>query len=179
MNQNLKTNELWAEHGSSLYFFILKRTRNTAATEDILQNTFLKVHERLDTLKDPAKAKVWIFQIGRNETANYFQANSNPTALLEDTPTEDTPVKQDFCCFERFIDELPDHFQKAIRLVYVEGKTNAEAATQLGLSLANVKAQLRRSKTILKKRFQECCAYEINEAGKLVGEPDCDVCSIA
>ena len=173
----LTTKALWTLYGSSLYLFILKRVRHPALAQDVLQDTFLKVHRHLDKLKDPSKAKAWMFQIARNQLANHFQALSPSVALSESEPSEDLFSKDDFCCFERFLEQLPGSYQVVIKLVYLEGKKNSEAANELGLSLANVKARIRRAKNILKQNFQECCLYTVNKSGKLVGEPYCEVCN--
>lgn len=47
----------------------------------------------------------------------------------------------------------------------------------LGISLPNVKARIRRAKNILKDRFTNCCKYIRNEQDQLAGEPDCAICN--
>ena len=37
--------------------FILSRVRNSFTTDDILQEVFIKIHTRIDTLKDKTNAK--------------------------------------------------------------------------------------------------------------------------
>jgi len=146
------------------------------ATKDIVQNTFIKVHKHLYTLKDSKKVKSWLFQIARNELANYYKINAPYTSEKKSEYIQNFYTDTDFCCFERFLEELPESYKKVVKLVYLEGKTNSDAANELQLSLANVKAQIRRSKSFLKQRFQECCNYDINKSGKLIGKPDCVFC---
>ncbi len=145
--------------------------------EDLLQNTFVQVHEHLHTLKDSAKVQPWVFQIARNELAKHYRKVSTVIADNESTDTEEEISTDAFCCFERFIDELPMDYQKVVELVYLKGKTNEEASKELNLSLANVKARIRRAKSTLKQRFQECCNFSINESGKLQGSPNCVTCN--
>ena len=176
---NLNTERIWSAYGTALYFFILKRVRDAVAAQDVLQNTFVKIHLHLEGLKDPGKARSWAFQIARNELADHFKGRAD-TVLLKDLELSEGFVgKDDFCCFERFLKELPENYRAVVHLVYLEGKTNLEAADQLGLSLPNVKARIRSAKKILKQRFQECCLYRINKSGKLVGEPNCAVCDLS
>ena len=174
---DLTTERIWQEQGTALYLFILKRTNDAMVAEDVLQNTFLKIHEHLHGLKDTSKAKAWSFQIARNELANYYKGNPATVAMNASGDLEEPPLMDDFCCFERFLDELPESYKKVIQLVYLEGKTNPQAAYELHLSLANVKARVRRAKNILKQRFQECCHFKLNNSGKLVGVPQCIVCN--
>lgn len=173
----MTTERLWQEQGTALYFFILKRTNDTVVAEDVLQDTFLKIHENLQGLKEASKAKAWGFQIARNELANYYKGSSTTVTLNLSSDPGELPVIDDLCCFERFLEELPNSYKKVIQLVYLEGKTNPQAADALQLSLANVKARVRRAKDMLKKRFQECCQFKLNASGKLVGASQCMVCS--
>lgn len=176
MESSLRIEAIWEAQASHLYFFILKRVHDVTIAQDVVQNTFLKAHGSLGTVHKPVKIKAWLFQIARNELANYYRDPNTNISNTELAPIADVSAKDDFCCFERFIEELPDKYQKVIKLVYLEGKTNSEAANTLNLSLANIKARIRRAKGILKQRFQDCCSYKTNESDQLVGEPDCAVC---
>ncbi|MEM9362498.1 MAG: sigma-70 family RNA polymerase sigma factor [Bacteroidota bacterium] len=173
---NLTTETIWNLQGPSVYLYILKRAKDTAVAEDVLQNTFVQVHEHLGSLKDTSKVKPWVFQIARNELAKYYRKSPIAISNTQSPDTEDPLVIDEFCCFERFLEELPKHYQKVIELVYLHGKTNEEAAKELDLSLANVKARIRRAKDKLRERFQECCNFSINKSGKLEGSADCAVC---
>ncbi len=173
----MTTEEIWNSYYTSLYSFVLKRVGNTTVTKDILQNIFVKIHKHLDALQDASKAKSWVFQIARNELVNYYRVNAPYVAEKDSKPIQDAIPTDDFCCFERFLEELPEQYKKAITLVYIDGKTNADAADELQLSLPNVKAQIRRAKGFLKERFRDCCKYSINTSGKLIGQPDCAFCN--
>lgn len=174
---DLTTESVWKNFGSSLYLFILKRTHDVVLAQDVLQITFLKVHENLHKLKEPAKVKAWVFQIARNELANQYRRPHVIDSVDKLEKSIGLSPNNDFCCFDNFIKELPDSYRTVVELTYIKGKSNAEVAAGLKLTLPNVKARIRRAKEILKKRFQQCCQYSINESGKLVGEPDCAVCS--
>ncbi|MEM9144403.1 MAG: sigma-70 family RNA polymerase sigma factor [Bacteroidota bacterium] len=176
----MTTEVIWNTHASSLYFFILKRVGNTATAQDVLQNTFLKTHEHLDSLKNPDKVRPWVFRIARNELADHFKRMEGTVPLEKlEHPEESDAGDNQFCCFERFLEELPNPYRSVMQRVYLEGKTNADAANELNISLANVKARIRRAKDMMKKRFQECCLYESHESGKLTGESDCAVCDMS
>lgn len=175
---NLRTEEIWKEYGTQLHFFVLKRVTDATAVKDVLQNIFLKVHKNLDSLQDPKKVKAWVFQIARNELANHYKGLNSTVSITESDHSGDFVTLGHFCCLERFLEELPENYRTVIHLVYKKGKTNAEAANELGISLPSVKARIRRAKNDLKQRFRECCLYKTNKSGKLVGEPDCAICTL-
>jgi RNA polymerase sigma-70 factor (ECF subfamily) len=174
----LKTADIWQEHHSEIFFFVLKRVKNTDATNDIVQNTFLKVHTNLKTVKDVSKLKAWIFQIARNEIINFHNNNNKATDLAKielDVFTQNS--YNNLCCFDKFVNELSEKYRTVIVLVFWDGKKLLEVAQELDLSLANVKARIRRGKEMLKENFQTCCKFNLDKNGKLVGEPNCASCN--
>jgi RNA polymerase sigma-70 factor (ECF subfamily) len=173
---NMETQKIWKQFNDTLYFFILKKVKNENAANDIFQNTFLKIHNNLHQLKEEEKAKAWVFQIARNEIANHFKKESKYIAPIEEITEVNFERNEAYCCFDRFINDLPSIYKETVELVYIKGKKQDEAAKILEISLANVKARIRRSKDILKEKFSECCKYEFDKNGSLIGEPDCSSC---
>ncbi len=174
----LKTVDIWNEHYTEIFFFVLKRVKNTDSTHDIIQNTFLKIHNNLKTVKQTSKVKSWVFQIARNEIINFY--NSSTKVKDSSNVTSDWLTEGQYnslCCFDKFVNELPDKYRTVIILVYFEGKKLLEVTKELELSLANVKARVRRGKEMLKENFRKCCKYNVDENGKLVGESNCVRCN--
>lgn len=172
----METQKIWSQFNEELYFFILKKVKNETAANDIFQNTFLKIHKNLHQLKDEEKLKAWVFQIARNEITNYFKQESLYVAEVNEPSETFSEKYQNICCFDRFINDLPNIYREPIELVYLQGKKQQETSEILDISLANVKARIRRAKDILKKNFNECCKYEFDKNGSLIGEPNCSKC---
>ena len=172
----IDTIDIWNKFNSEIYFFILKKTKDVDVTNEILQNSFLKIHQNLDNVEYPEKIKAWVFQIVRNEIANYYKfrlKTSHSKELHFETSSENYG---DLCCFDRFISNLPEAYKEVIQWVYIKGKTQVEVAEIMDISLANVKARVRRAKLILIQNFNECCRFSINDERKLVGESNCSRC---
>ncbi|MEM7538202.1 MAG: sigma-70 family RNA polymerase sigma factor [Chloroflexota bacterium] len=74
------TEEIWFDYQNKLSSFIRSRVDNDAV-EDILQDVFVKVYTRLDSLKENAKLESWLYQITRNAVVDYYRAK-RPTANL-------------------------------------------------------------------------------------------------
>ena len=175
----LDTQHIWKDLGDEFFFFILKRVRDEEKTKEILQNSFLKIHHKLHSLREEAKIRPWAYQIVRNEIANFHKQDplvQDDGKIIADKPEAVLGVDS-YCCFEKFIHNLPQKYRSVIEEVYLKGNTQAQAAVNLDISLANTKARIHRAKEILKLNFQECCNYELNSEGMLVGEPDCESCN--
>lgn len=173
----MDTQKIWSRFNNQLYFFILKKVKDKDAANDIFQNTFFKIHKNLDQIQDQEKIKGWVYQIARNEIFNYF---NKETKFVELTKFKNKPDisenQQSFCCFDKFISHLPKKYNEVIELVYLNGYKQKEVSKMLGISLANVKARVRRAKEILKTKFNVCCKYEFDTKGNLVGESNCTIC---
>lgn len=174
---SMDTQNVWNNFNDEIYFFILKKVKNKDFANDIFQNIFLKIHKNLSTLKNEESVRAWVFQIARNEIVNHY----NKKSLLEDelNTNEEIPIQEylGICCFDKFINDLPEIYKQAIELVYIKGLKQKEAAEKLDISLENLKVRIKRSKDILKKNFNECCKYEFDKNGKLIGEANCSICN--
>ncbi|MDO9553873.1 sigma factor [Rhodonellum sp.] len=162
---------------SILVFFGLKRVGDLEATSDILQNSFLKVHLHRHSLKNTKHAKAWVYQIVRNEISDYYNniQQQKQNSGLEFHPANQN-LFQDYCCFDRFMNDLPLIYKSPIEIVYLIGKKKKEAADILGIGLSNLKARIRRGKALQKMNFLNCCKFKIDKNGYLTGEANCGVC---
>ena len=176
-----KQDIIYKAYHKEIYFFLLKKMNDRNEAKNILQNTFLKAFENYSQVRDEKKTKSWLFQIARNEMIDYYKRESNYTSQYEKKENlidfEQTNVSEQFCCFNSFIDGLPDIYKKPIQLIYKKGKNQSETAEILKLKLTTVKARVRRAKSILIKNFNECCHYDIDIKGKLIGEQNCTKCN--
>ena len=172
----METQKIWNSFNEELYFFILKKVKDRDITNDVFQNTFLKIHKNISKLKNEEKAKAWVFQIARNEINNHFNKESVYSNNLDTNKETLLQKYEHVCCFDKFIDELPKIYKQVIELIYIKGKKQKDTAEELNISLENVKARVKRAKEILKQRFNECCKYKFNKQGKLFGESNCSVC---
>lgn len=173
----MKTAGIWERFNSEIYFFTLKKVKDTDITNEVIQNSFLKIHQSIGTIKDPEKLKAWVFQIVRNEIANYYNQRSKATLPPKVELFTSTNNYGDLCCLDRFINSLPEQYKVVIELVYLKGHSQIEAAEIIGISLSNVKARLRRAKLILINNFNICCKFKLNAEGKLVGDSNCSRCT--
>lgn len=172
----METQKIWDNFNDELYFFILKKVKDKDVTNDIFQNTFLKIHNNLSNLEKEEKARAWVFQIARNEIFNHFNKESVYVQKLGANKEISSEKYDHICCFDKFINDLPEIYKQVIELIYIKGHKQKDVAKELEISLENVKARIKRAKAILKKKFNECCKYELDKNGKLIGESNCSIC---
>ncbi len=64
--------------------FILRMTASVQDAEDIVQDTYLKAHDRLDSFKGEASLKTWVFTIASNLTKDYLKSKKRWTENTTD-----------------------------------------------------------------------------------------------
>ena len=176
----LNTENVWNAWRNNLYAFIFKRVKDPFIAEDILQEVFLKIHLHLQQLQSIRKLEAWVFQIARNQLKDHFKRQQKELKLF-DSPQKNIDNYQEderewLCCFDPFVESLPEKYKIVIRLIHQQGKKQREVAKLLDISLANVKSRVYRAKEMLKERFIQCCKFTLNDEGKLVGELVCEKC---
>jgi len=178
----MTTQQVWTTYSEDLKRFIISKVKDVAIADDILQNTFIKIHTKLHTLKDIKKLKSWCFTVARNSILDYWEstnqtfeiANFEAETILE----EDEHTEKD--CLRGILQSLPKKYRDPIFLSDIKGLKQQEVANQLKQSLPTTKSQIQRARKLIAQGFMDCCGYVLNDDGKLVGElqekEDCKVC---
>lgn len=169
---------LWTQFATRLRHFIRGRVADAAAVEDILQNVFLKIQQRLGTLRGSDKLEAWVHQIARNAIVDHYRARRSTEELSEEMPDErqdasGTALEEGertalLAAFHRMIEALPEPYREAIRLTELEGLTQQALADRLGLSLSGAKSRVQRGRALLKEMLLECCRFEFDRRGGIL-----------
>ena len=179
----MTTKQIWNTYSQDLKQFIMSKVKDTAIADDILQDTFIKIHTRLHTLKDINKLKPWCFTIARNSVLDYWKT-TNHTFEIANFETEfeinsKEHTEQD--CLRGILKNLPKKYRTPLFLSDIKGIKQQEVAKQLQQNLSTTKSQIQRARKLIAKGFMDCCGFSLNEKGILVGEikgkEDCKVCS--
>jgi len=162
---------IWREFSTNLRQFILSRISDENIAEDILQEVFVKIHSRIDTLKDIRRLRGWIYQIARYAIIDHYRSKKAtapfPEAItsLENSENNDVDVLP---CIEAMIDRLPEKYRQAVILTTYQGLTQKEMGEKLGLSLSGAKSRSQRAREKLKDMLMECCHFELDRFGKII-----------
>ncbi len=84
---------LWRRHKDRLFTYCVYVTRDRAISEDIVQETFLKLAQSREDFESEDSLARWLFICARNLSLNETRKASTrakSTSLLSDTPAADT-----------------------------------------------------------------------------------------
>ena len=144
--------------------------------EDIVQETFLQVYQKLETLNDPTQFSRWLHAIVNHLCIAWHRKNRLQIQSLEEIhiseietepysryiASEHEKISADAQRYlvERLLAKLKESDREVITLHYFEEMTSSEIGTFLGVSENTVKSRLHRARQRLKK-------YEVMIQGAL------------
>lgn len=180
MERTLTTEAIWRALHAQLFGFIRRRVRNDALADDLLQQTFLRIHARIETLRDEAHVNAWVYQIARNVIADYFRARPDSIELDSETPSieseTDDLAAQLAPSIRNFVAALPPTYREAFILTELEGVSQVELARRLGISVSGAKSRVQRARAQVKQMLLDCCHFEFDRLGGVVNyhpRPNC------
>ena len=68
-------------------------------------------------------------------------------------------------CLPHFVEQLPAAFRQALQVTAIDGVSQREASTRLGLSEPGMKARVQRGRKRLKDALLECCEVTLDARG--------------
>ena len=149
-------------HWNELYGFLIKRTENENDAEDLCLQAFSKAFDKIDTYNDDFTFSTWLTSIAKNLHVDLIRKEK--TRLHQSTDVDEvgrdvideTLGPEDQLIRSQNLDKLLQQvrslkpiYRDVIQLRFFQELSHKEMATQLGLSLSNVKVRLLRAKKLL------------------------------
>jgi RNA polymerase sigma-70 factor (ECF subfamily) len=149
-------------HWNELYGFMIKRTENENDAEDLCLQAFSKAFDKIETYNDEFTFSTWLTSIAKNLHVDLIRKEK--TRLHQSTDVDEvgrdvideTLGPEDQLIRSQNLDKLLQQvrslkpiYRDVIQLRFFQELSHKEMATQLGLSLSNVKVRLLRAKKLL------------------------------
>jgi RNA polymerase sigma-70 factor (ECF subfamily) len=163
---------VWRESSARLCAFFARHAGEGEA-DDLVQETFLRVHEHLDSLVDAPSLRAWVGRIARNVLADHARSRAG---IAANVPTPDElPERADEPELQRtvagwlagHISELEHDDAELLRRVDLEGASQAALAAELGLSPSGLKSRVQRGRARLRERLEACCRFDFDARGAI------------
>src|SRR5438105_15201884 len=147
------------EHYLPLYRYAYRLSGSSADADDLTQEAFCKAQACLSQLRDPGRAKPWLFRILRNVYLHKRRSERNhpcisldgadelPGRLPDPLPAVDPQQLQDA------LNELPEAFRTPLILYYFDDFSYRDIAEQMELPIGTVMSRLARAKVHLRARL--------------------------
>lgn len=76
---------LFERHHRGVYQYCLQLTRSPAASEDLVQDVFLKLLQKASSFRGDGSCKAWIFNIARNVAFDHLRSADRRATVAEDS----------------------------------------------------------------------------------------------
>ena len=163
--------ELYDRYGRLVYSLIMRIVRNSGAAEDLVQETFLRVWNRMQAF-DPERGALgpWVLTVARNRAIDYLRsADAKMSAGTLELDRLEHPGQ--FADFEdralsldrarrlkEAFEKLTPHQKTVVELAYYEGLSQTEMAERMQQPLGTVKTWVRSALKVLREQLTEAAA---------------------
>lgn len=137
-------------------------TGNAQDAEDLLQDTYLKLWQKRDDLREEAMTEAYLVTLMQNlfrdqrrlkriDTSEDIDDHAEPPD--EQSLSQMTEAKDEARQMEKLMDELPEREGQILRMHLVEEKSYEEIERDTGLSQGNLRIIMMRTKQKLKQQY--------------------------
>lgn len=174
------TTQIWNDFSTDLLGFIRARTGNKETAEDILQEVFIKIHDKQDQLSSTSKLASWVYQITRNTIIDHYRKrklNQDELAndLYEETWSEES--QSEFtACLRPMMRSLPEKDRDILEKFTYGEQSLKDYAQEKGIAYPTARSRVQRARKKLKETLISCCKIEVDKYGNILDswEKKCD-----
>ena len=144
-----------------LVLYAFRITDDQNAAEDIVENAFISLWNKRNSLSEIRSLNSYLYTIARNGCLSWMRKNkreklrykiiSSVEEGIERTALENMIYSETMAKIYAIMDKLPPQCRKVFILHYIEGKKIAEIAEELKISIGTVKTHKVRGIDLLQK----------------------------
>jgi len=170
---------LFERYGEQIRRHLARITRDDAAAQDLVQETFLRVWTRAEQWDGRGSFKAWLYRIATNLALNHLRSvrrrreqplnapdeladdeeeNSIPAWMIDDSalgPDVILELAERRERLRRLVGRLPDEKREVVRLVHEMELSMRDAADELGVPEGTVKSRLYYAKKRLAREWRD------------------------
>lgn len=150
---------LYKRYASKMLTVCLRYANKREEAEDILQEGFITVFEKLTQFKMQGSFEGWVRRIMVHKAIENYRKTSRVYPVLDIEDVEDNFISQEDIVSNiatkellNIIQELPPMYKMVFNLYAFEGMTHREIAENLGIAEGTSKSNLSDARNILKKK---------------------------
>ncbi|WP_313799380.1 sigma-70 family RNA polymerase sigma factor [Cytobacillus sp.] len=141
---------------------IYSYVRNYHTMEEITQDVFLTVFQKLEEFKGDSSLKTWLYSIAINKSKDYLKSwhyrYMSFNQFFQDRGS-DKSIETEIIAMQRNFElsktimTLPVKYREIIILYYYHDLNSKEISTLLSINVSTVRTRLTRGRELIKRRF--------------------------
>ncbi|MFI8377850.1 RNA polymerase sigma factor [Leeuwenhoekiella sp. NPDC079379] len=151
---------LYRQFARTLFPVALKYARNYSEAEDILQESFIIIFEKVSQFKNKGSFEGWLKRIVINTALQRYRKQAVFEIINEENIEEaaveiddDEEISLQFLL--QIVQELPDRYRLVFNLYALDGYSHKEISKMLEIKEGTSKSNLARARMILKEKVQD------------------------
>jgi RNA polymerase sigma-70 factor (ECF subfamily) len=165
----------WREIEARLRPYVARRVASPSDVDDVLQETFVRMHRGLTTLDDSERFGPWAYRVASSAVADHLRSRFRHPLVAGKPPDDqseagelDGDLESELAeCVALFVARLPSPYREAVTLTELQGVTQKDAAEMLGVSVSGMKSRVQRGRERIRRMFEECCELSIDCRGNV------------
>lgn len=151
--------QLYKNYYRVLFGIALRYSRTKTEAEDILQDSFIKIFNSIDSFNNKGSFEGWMKRIVQNTAINSYRNNLKFDLHIDISDQENlvsvdslSSILDSFNAKDitLFLNQLPEGYRMVINLYYIDGYTHKEISKMLDISIGTSKSQLFKARLNLK-----------------------------
>lgn len=165
-NDRKSQSDLYSKHSAMLMFVCLRYLKDKSLAEDALIDSFVKIFDKITTVKDPDYLVFWMRRVTINTCLTHLRKRKSLKFVEIDTtlefighedPTSEMELKE----LLSYLNELPNGFREVFNLYVIDGYSHKEIAKQLKIKESTSRTQLMRARLRLQEIIGKKYDYEL------------------
>ena len=158
-----KMGTLFERHHARIYNFCHRMTGSQAASEDLVQEAFMRALKYRKTFRGDSDFLPWLYRLARNVCNDYFHQNQRfpttaelPEQVSADPSAADSVERQEeICLLRQALLQLPVERREILILRSFEYRSYEEISQLLGCSVGAVKVRVHRALNQLRDTYRD------------------------
>ncbi|MFH1852608.1 MAG: RNA polymerase sigma factor [Candidatus Neomarinimicrobiota bacterium] len=148
---------LYDRYKDEMYRASLALSRNEYLAEEAIQESFIRMHKNIKTLKDCSKFVPWLYRIVLNATYTTIRRHRNHWVDLDDEQAEiadnENPSRDVWQLLSSALRKLPKGYRNVFVLHYLQELPHEQVAAIMNVSVGTSKSQYHRAREKLRVIF--------------------------
>jgi RNA polymerase sigma-70 factor (ECF subfamily) len=159
------------QYGNDVLRTAYMYVKDIHTAEDIFQDVFIKVNQKLSTFEGNSSIKTWIIRITINTCKDYLKSAWNrrvvpmmeyqEDAIISESDYDDVEKQDTKELIKKSVLSLPAKYKDVVLCVYFQDMTITEAAATLNIAEGTAKSRLSRARQKLKSVLEGRISDEI------------------
>jgi RNA polymerase sigma factor (sigma-70 family) len=163
--QDRQFERIYRKHVGDVYHYALAVLRNPDDAEDVTQTTFMNAYRAFQRGERPETPKNWLIAIAHNVCRQRFRQASrrpNEVEFVEEIAPAPEAVEEQYSLedIQRALGQLAFNQRSALVMRELEGRSYAEIATILGLTVGAVETLIFRARRALREQLEGSLSCE-------------------